>query len=89
MSSCEPSLITQEPVTQAQAVRMAEDIGAVTYVETSALTGEGCVRAFEEAAVAAFREKKSHPHFPPTRPTSLSSPAKAHHPFLHRLWFGK
>lgn len=51
----------EEPVTQAQALKMKEDIGAVTYVETSALTSEGVVKVFQEAAIAAFRSKNSEP----------------------------
>jgi len=51
----------EEPITQAQALKMAEDIGAVTYVETSALTSEGVGKVFHEAATAAFRSQNVEP----------------------------
>lgn len=40
----------ETPLTQEQLAKLARDIGAVRYMECSAMTGEGVGRVFEEAA---------------------------------------
>ena len=44
----------QEPISTTQGEQMRRDIGAVAYVECSALTGKGLKRAFDEAIRAVL-----------------------------------
>ena len=47
------------PISTVQGNKLKKDIGAVKYVECSALTQEGLKTVFDEAIIAALEPKKS------------------------------
>lgn len=50
----------QAPITRSQGHRLARRIGAITYVETSALTQHDLKEAFDEAIVSALGLKRNN-----------------------------
>ena len=60
----ELSLINQEPVTTEQAVKVAESIGAVKYLECSAKSKEGVREVFDTATHFSLMKKNKGPKNP-------------------------
>ena len=59
------------PITYQQGLKCARDIGAVRYMECSALTEKGVQEVFIEGARAALRVKKPAQHHVPSRKCSF------------------